>query len=215
VPSNKWATNIMQDAKSVILVGFGGREFWNTLQDFLKRNPEFKSTREDLIDDYTVLKFMSAARILDQENINYFMVFPFGSGYLSLDFSKLGELGGIGSKSILGILIHPEYGPWISMRGAIVTDLQLSQYNEPLYSFNPCPICSKPCISACPANTVSENGLNHIACMNFRLSDEICNSRCASRLACPYGIEHQYSREQQGYHHKFVLRNFTRYRTKI
>jgi hypothetical protein len=84
VTSKKWVTNLLQDAKSVILVGFAGREFWNVLQAFLKKYPEFESTREDLIDDYTILRSMSAAKILEEEKINYIMAFPFGSGYLYL-----------------------------------------------------------------------------------------------------------------------------------
>ncbi|MCI0455322.1 MAG: hypothetical protein L0Y68_10065 [Candidatus Dadabacteria bacterium] len=123
---------------------------------------------------------MSAAKILNEEKINYIMAFPFGSGYLSLDFSKLGELGGVGTKILLGILIHPEYGSWISLREATATDLEPSRYNEPLYPFNPCPPCSKPYI-----------------------------------FACPYGIEHQYSREQLTYHHKFVLKNSIKYEEKM
>jgi hypothetical protein len=208
MPSKRSVINILKDAKSLILASFAGREFWNILQEFLEKNPEFRSTREDLIDDYTVLTFMSAAKTLDEEKINHIMVFPFGSGYLSLDFSKLGELGDVGVKSLLGILIHPKYGSWISLRGAVATDLELTYYDEPLYSFYPCLACSKPCISDCPANTVSDKGWNYIACMNFRLSSETCRSSCASRTACPYGIEHQYSSEQLKYHHKFVLKKY-------
>jgi epoxyqueuosine reductase QueG len=201
----------MPDAKSVILVGFAGRGFWEMLQGFLKENPEFRGTREDWIDDYTLFQFMSASQIFEDENVNYEMTFPFGSGGLSIDFSKLGELGGVGVKSLMGILIHPEYGLWISLRGAIVTDLEFAHYDEPLSSFNPCPECSKPCISACPANTVSENGWDYTACMKFRLSDDTCRDNCASRRACPYGKEHQYSEEQLAHHHRFVLRSIRKY----
>ncbi|MER3445696.1 MAG: hypothetical protein C4291_02160 [Candidatus Dadabacteria bacterium] len=208
------ASNIMPNAKSVILVGFAGRGFWEILQGFLKENPQFRETREDWIDEYTVLRFMSASRILDDAGVDYAIAFPFVSAGLALDFSKLGELGGVGARSLMGILIHPEYGLWISLRGAIITDLEFSQYNEPL-SFDPCPHCSKPCISACPANTVSEDGWDYNACMKFRLSDDTCRDNCASRRACPYGKEHQYSEEQLAHHHRFVLKSVKKYWKKI
>jgi epoxyqueuosine reductase len=212
---NRRASNLMPNAKSVILVGFTGRGFWETLQRFLKENPGFRDTREDWIDDYTLLQFMSTAEIFEYEKVNYTMSFPFGSAGLALDFSKLSELGGVGVKSLMGILIHPEYGLWISLRGAIVTDLEFAYYDEPLSSFNPCPECSKPCISACPANTVSENGWDYNACMKFRLSDDTCRDNCTSRRACPYGKEHQYSEEQLAHHHKFVLKSVRKYWNKI
>jgi epoxyqueuosine reductase len=211
VTLNKRVSNLMLNAKSVILVGFAGRKFWEMLQGFLKENPEFRDTREDWIDDYTILRFMHAATILEDKKANYEMAFPFGSGGFSLDFSKLGELGGVGVRSLMGILIHPEYGLWISLRGTIITDLEFNQYDEPLSYFNPCPHCSKPCISACPANTVSENGWDYTTCMKFRLSDNTCRDNCASRRACPFGKEHQYSEEQLAHHHKFVLRSVRKY----
>src|ERR1700740_1488965 len=121
VPSNRRVTNLLPNAKSVILIGFAGRNFWETLQRFFRENPEFRDTREDWIDDYTLLWFMSAAQILEDEKVTHKMAFPFGSGELSLDFSRLGELGGVGVKSLMGILIHPEYGLWVSLRGAIIT----------------------------------------------------------------------------------------------
>jgi epoxyqueuosine reductase len=211
VSLSRRVSNLMLNAKSVILVGFAGRGFWEILQGFLKENPGFRDTREDWIDDYTVLRFMHVARILEDEKVDYEMVFPFGSGELSLDFSKLGELGGVGTKSLMGILIHPEYGLWISLRGAIVTDLEFDYYDEPLLSFNPCHHCFKPCISACPASTVSERDWNYVVCMKFRLSNNTCRDNCVSRRACPYGKEHQYSEAQLAHHHKFVLKSIKRY----
>lgn len=212
---NRHIANLLPNARSVILIGFAGRSFWVMLQRYLKENPEFRDTREDWIDDYTLLQFMSASKILDDEKVNYCMAFPFGSSGPTLDFSKLGELGGIGVKSLMGILINPEYGLWISLRGAIITDLDFTHYDEPLSSFDPCPRCSKPCISACPANTVSENGWDYNACMKFRISNDTCRDNCASRRACPYGNEHQYTEEQLSHHHKFVLKSVKEYWKKI
>jgi epoxyqueuosine reductase len=214
-PLNRRVSNLMPNAKSIILIGFAGRSFWEMLQGFLKENPKFRDTREDWVDDYTLLQFMSASQILDYEKVNYRMVFPFGSSGHTIDFSKLGALGGVGVKSLMGILINPEYGLWISLRGALVSDLEFSHYDNPLTSFNPCPPCSKPCISACPANTISENGWDYTACMKFRLRDNTCTDNCFSRRACPYGKEHQYTEEQLHHHHDFVLKSVKKYWERI
>ena len=214
-PLNRCTINLFPDSKTIILVGFAGRGFWKILQQFLAENPEFRDSQEDWIDEYTLLKFASAARILNQRKVNHKFVLPFGSEALTLDFMQLGHAGGIGTRSLLGILIHPEYGTWVSLRGAIVTDLEFSDYDTPLPSFNPCTTCPKPCISACPGNTISERGWDWKSCMNFRLSNGTCSTNCTSRRACPYGKEHQYSEEQLAHHHGFVLKSIKKYWKKI
>lgn len=212
---NRRVSNLFPDAKSVILVGFAGKGFWKIFQKFLEDNPEFRDSREDWVDDYTLLRFSSASEILKDEKVKHKLIFPFGSEALALDFIQIGQRGGLGTKSLLGILIHPEYGTWISLRGIIITDLEFSEYDKPLPCFDPCAACPKPCISACPAKTISERGWDWEACMNFRLDSDTCSTNCASRRACPYGKEHQYSDEQLAYHHRFVLKSVKKHRKKI
>jgi epoxyqueuosine reductase QueG len=203
--------SIFPQAKSIILVGFAGKEFWSIFLDYLQNNPEFKKNNIDLIDNYSVLKFVEASEILNTNQIDFKTVYPFGDNALDLNFLKLGELAGAGVPSLLGILLHPVYGPWISLRGAFITNMELSEYDEPLSDFSPCPSCDKPCISACPINTISELGWDWESCMKFRINDETCSSLCASRRACPYGQEEQYTLEQLHYHHKFVLKSVKQY----
>jgi hypothetical protein len=205
------AAPLLPNAKSILLAGFGGKSFWQVLQHFLHENREFRDTRQDWIDDYTLLKFTLVANLLEDAKADYEMTLPFGSGAFALDFVKLGQLGGMGVHSLLGVLLHPEYGPWVSLRGAFVTDLEFNEYDTPIPSFDPCPECSKPCISACPASTVSEKAWEWKACMNFRLSNDTCTTNCTSRRACPFGKEHQYSEQQLAYHHSFVLKSIREY----
>jgi epoxyqueuosine reductase QueG len=202
---------IFPEAKSIVLVGFAGKSFWGVFKDYLERNPEFENRNVDLIDNYTILRFKEAAKILNSHKIDYKTVFPFGKDATQLNFLKLGELCGAGVSSLLGILLHPIYGPWISLRGAFITNLELNEYDGPISSFSPCPCCDKPCISACPANTISISGWDWESCMRFRMRDETCAKSCASRRACPYGKAEQYSEEQLNYHHKFVLRSVKEY----
>jgi epoxyqueuosine reductase QueG len=208
---SKKLESIFPQAKSIILVGFGGKEFWSIFQDYLQKNPKFKTNNIDLIDNYSIYKFKEASEFLNSKKISYEIAYPFGNEALKLNFMTLGELGGAGVPSLLGILLHPIYGPWISLRGAFITNMELSEYNEPLSDFSPCPSCNKPCISACPINTISESGWDWESCMKFRISNETCSSSCASRRACPYGQEEQYSEEQLHYHHNFVLKSVKEY----
>lgn len=203
---------LLKGAKSIILAGFGGGSFWSTFRSFLDENPDFREKHQDLIDEYTILKFDHVSGMLSREkDISFMNIFPFGNQALDMDFVKLGKLGGIGVPSLLGMLLHPVYGTWISLRGAILTDMEFSLYDTELSSFDPCPSCSKPCITACPAHTVSLNGWDWEACMRFRLDTDVCSANCASRLACPYGDKHRYTDEQILYHHGFVIKSLKRY----
>jgi epoxyqueuosine reductase len=210
----KSSSDFLEDAKSIILSGFAGNGFWKAFKRFLDNNPGFKEKHENPIDSYSRLIFGRLPEILQAEDgIRYELVFPFGDAATDMDFVKLGMLGGVGVPSLLGILLNPKYGTWISMRGALVTDIEFGEYDKPLSSFDPCSGCYKPCITSCPARTLSENGWDWQACMRFRMSDDTCSEKCSSRIACPYGKEHAYSAEQIEHHHAFVLKSVREYFT--
>ena len=213
IASNKGNSHgFVKGAKSIILAGFAGGAFWTVFNRFLDNNPGFREKHEDLIDNYSKLIFSRISAILDEEKgIFHKTVFPFGEDALAIDFLKLAMLGGVGVPSILGILINPEYGTWISLRGAIITNLEFDDYDLPLEWFDPCPSCPKPCITACPANTVSDKGWDWESCMKFRISFDTCSQKCASRIACPYGQKHMYMEDQIAYHHKFVIKSVKEY----
>ena len=207
VGPDRKAGAIMTDAKSIILVGFGGNSFWKILSEYLDRNPGFREKHTDLIDTYTILNMARAGETLGAAGIRYTLAYPFGENALALDFAALGRIGGAGVGSLLGILIHPVFGTWMSLRAAIITDAELAEYDGPLEGFDPCPSCDKPCIAACPAHTVSESGWDWRACMEWRLDTDVCSERCASRVACPWGSRERYSPGQMAYHHSFVLKS--------
>jgi len=198
---------ILDNSKSIILIGFSGNRFWNILQKYLRANPNFAVSTENWIDDYTKIVFNQSEIHFPQNKFEFKFIYPFGSDALLLDFMKIGELAGIGVKSLLGILLNPVYGTWMSLRGAIISNTETDNYDSLLNDFDPCTTCPKPCITACPENTISEKGWDWKKCMEFRVNTETCNNSCFSRRACPYGAEHQYSEKQLAYHHKFVIKS--------
>ncbi len=195
-------------ARSIILIGFAGNEYWDVLKNYMHENPEFAEDDPDPIDNYTRVVLTGISNLLLSSEHTHDVVFPFGEDSRALDFIALGELCGVGVRSMLGILLHPEYGTWISLRAAIMLEDELSIYDEPLYKFNPCVPCEKPCVVSCPASVISaEQGWDWEACMDYRLETDTCSTHCASRRACPYGSEHQYSEAEQLYHHRRVIEN--------
>jgi hypothetical protein len=207
VKPERKAGRIMDGAKSIVLVGFGGNAFWKIFNAYLDKNPDFRERDTDLIDNYTTLNMSQTGELLDGAEVGYALAYPFGENALGLDFVTLGKLGGAGVGSLLGILINPVFGTWISLRGAILTDAEFSEYDRPLDGFDPCPSCQKPCITACPAHTVSESGWDWQACMEWRMETDVCSAHCASRVACPWGSGERYSPGQMAYHHSFVLKS--------
>lgn len=207
-------TNILQNSESIIIVGFMGNKFWNMLMEYIEINPEFSNKTNDIIDEYSISVINESLKMIEAFTKNCIAVFPFGDTAFSLNFTTLGKLCGIGVESILGLLINPEFGTWISFRGAIIIDLRFDEYDKPIDNFNPCTPCTKSCIVACPAGTVTDNGWDWEKCLDFRVKDSECNKNCYSRKACPYGIQHQYSYKQFQHHHNFVLENYITYTKK-
>src|SRR6267143_560920 len=64
------------------------------------------------------------------------------------------KLAGLAGPSILGVVVHPEYGPWIAFRAALILDVVLDQPGAAI-GFDPCPTCkARSCITPCPAGAV-------------------------------------------------------------
>ncbi len=78
----------------------------------------------------------------------------------ALNFRQLAEQCGLGTVSpVLGHLLHPEYGPWVSLRAAILVDgLPFGASPNPDLEFEPCTRCSRPCVTACPAQIYADDG---------------------------------------------------------
>ena len=59
-----------------------------------------------------------------------------------MDLIALGVLSGLGGHSRLGLLVHREYGPWLSLRALVLTERRFADLG-PAEEFEPC--------SGCPA----------------------------------------------------------------
>ncbi len=107
------------------------------------------------------------------------------------DFVALGRAAGLGWPSRLGLLLHPERGPWWSLRAGILTDLALSP-GTPLSGAGPCADCPAPCTAACPADAPRPEGFSVSRCGEVRRAATPCAILCHARRACPLGQGHAY-----------------------
>ena len=99
------------------------------------------------------------------------------------------------SVSPLGILIHPEFGLWHALRGALLYREQL-ELPEMAPAASPCDGCSaKPCLKTCPVGAFTRSGYDVVSCRSYlrTLSGQPCMIQgCQARLACPVGREYAY-----------------------
>lgn len=91
-------------------------------------------------------------------------------------------------QSPVGMMVHPDVGLMISLRGALIlpTEIPLPQQD----TRSPCHTCDAPCTTACPVDALSpDSGYNIAACHAFLDTEDgsDCMSRgCIARRACPH-----------------------------
>jgi hypothetical protein len=189
------------DARGVLVVGNGGGDFWRAF-----RAAGVDPPGDDPLDRFTratVDDALAGVPVVDRR-------FPFERA--APDFRVLAELAGLGRPSLVGVLVHPEYGPWIALRAAVLLADEPS-LARPADGFDPCPRCvERPCIAACPAGTVGPAGWDVPSCVAHRLAAETnCASACGARLECVYGREHRYPADALAVHQAAARRSMAAY----
>ena len=172
----------------VWIVGNAGRLLWPRFCE----SAEFHDA-EDPLDHYTRRCFGEAATA-DQD----FALYSAQRDHQYLPLIALAETAGLGVPGRVGVLLHPEYGPWISLRGVLFVAESLQTRRKP--GFDPCTDCAAPCESACHGGVVSASGVDVAACYQTRQSLPDCALRCDARAACVLGPEHAFERDQVAHH---------------
>lgn len=196
--SNSKISSFYPDCETIILFGSGGKNFWNKIKDF-KTLPEgtFLELSENPIDDYT--EYCASQLKKKFPNIIEKYLFPFKNEEIFINYQQLAVFSGLGHFSpYLKLVLHPEYGSWISLRGVLLSKYSFRS-STPLSSRVPCLECPKPCFSACPAETISFDGIDIIKCFEYRNQGKNCLCHCYSRKECIIGKEHIYS-DEEGFH---------------
>jgi len=191
-----WRTqSLLPGARAAWLLASGGR----ALFEAFRRAPESALARDPL-DAYTRRVAEETAAALRRAGKRALPLLAFERrGGRFADFVALGRAAGLGAPSRLGLLLHPEYGPWLSIRAALLTDLALEPTLE-REGFDPCGGCPAPCGAACPGAAPAPHGFDVGACREERAQSPACWLRCAARHACVLGREHAYLAEAEAHH---------------
>jgi len=171
VPAAWRSAELLLGARTAIVIGSGGRALW----DAFERAPEF-ARGSDPLDAYTRRVTEAAAREIAPSRA----LFAFERrGGVYADFVELGRLAGLGAPSRLRLLLHPLYGPWMSLRAIVLTRAHWKIGAAGPLGFDPCRDCPAPCEAAGPDPT-------------------------ARRLACVVGPEHAYSDAALRHHARYA-----------
>ena len=214
VPRQYHVTTLLPQAKTLIVIGNGGGDFWTAFRSYYEARPGYLRAHEHPLDDYTVeIIEQTLTPILGRSNAAYRYLYPFHFWREPVSFMHLARVAGIAGPSILGVVIHPEYGPWLALRAAILIDQELSA-TPVADGFDPCPSCTeRACISACPAQAISwEKGWDISACVRHRLKEASdCTDRCHARYDCVYGRAHRYPPDELHYHQQRSFATMRKY----
>jgi hypothetical protein len=201
------SAEMAESPRSIVLIGNGGGDFWRAFSDFADRNPGWRD-RTNPLDDFTrqIIEGEVMPAVIES-GVRCAVVYPFVNGGPSLNFIDLAKIAGLGGPSIIGVVLHPTYGPWMAFRAALIIDAELDAPG-PAIDFDPCPRCvTRSCISACPVTAISfPVGWDLQKCLTHRVEVEAdCASRCHARVGCVIGPEHRYPDDELAYHHRRAL----------
>lgn len=185
-----------EGVKSVFLLGSTGSAFWERFQHHLKVHPQW-GQQPDPLDRFTrwALEHWSVrwSSTLGIDRILYSF-----EGPPWIDFVQWAKYAGWGESGPLGLSVHPQFGPWVGLRAAVLTSFVPDAYAMPL-THSVCLECSAPCIQNCPAGAVMRTHWDVHTCSSHRKKGE-CSTNCVARWSCPVGESYRYSTEQMAFH---------------
>lgn len=190
-PADRRLLRLQPRCGTVLVLGSGGREYWQHVQ---ARNGKQGSGKGRPLQAYAVERIRDLAGGLQAGGIGCRVVLP--ERDRSVNFPQLAEAAGFGTVSpVIATLLHPDYGPWVSVHGAVLVEgapfgpvADASVVDR----FQPCCTCERPCLQACPVGAHDGEGNSSLhVCASHRHAGN-CSDGCSVRRACPVGAEHRY-----------------------
>ncbi|MCW9040834.1 MAG: ferredoxin [Rhodospirillales bacterium] len=180
---------------TLVLAGNTGPAMWS---EFAPTLPAWQALGEsDPLDAWTRQVLVALSAEMDARAF-----FPF-DGPPYLPFQRWAMRAGPTAPSPLGILIHPDYGLWHGLRGALLIDRHLP-LPEADSSDIPCASCTdRRCLSTCHVNAFKEGKYDVPICIGLLNREEggpCMAAGCLARHACPVGRNYAYGSEQAAWH---------------
>jgi len=179
-----WSTaRCLPGARSAVVLAGTGRDLERALAAAAQ-----PLDAEHPVDRFTRRAVLGALSALEPPGIARAAFYWERRGGRFADFVALARAAGLGTPGRLGLLMHPEAGPWLAIRAVVLTRVCLAPTPPPA-PFDPCRDCPAPCARACPAGALASGRLDPRGCGVHRGRGG-CAERCDARRACPQGAEH-------------------------
>lgn len=182
---------------AVTLVGNAGPEMWTVFQTAQRDEPHPLNAWTRRVLGEIAADFGAVA------------VYPF-SGPPFLPFQRWAGRTGTIFASPMTPAIHPVYGTWFGLRGALLSAAPLAPNPPP--AAHPCETCAtKPCLSACPVGAIHPGNLDAAHCLTHLESPigaDCVAMSCRGRRACPVGRAWAYPPAQSAFHMEAFIRDF-------
>lgn len=148
------------------------------------------------LDAYSRLHLTRAAEVVaNRLGVEHQVRFSFDPPPFAVAIQRLAVLAGAAELSPIGLCVHPSYGPWLSLRAAIVLALPGPEPSVP--SSPTCSDCrGKPCLG--PREKVMAMGAADVTREQLA---EHWQAWLAMRDACPIGRAARYGDPQIRYHY--------------
>jgi len=178
-----------RQACTVVMVGNVGAAMWRS---FAQQRP----ASADPLDAWSRTALHQVAKQFGGR-----AVFPFERPYLP--FQQWLMRAEPCHPSPLGILIHPEYGLWHALRGAL---LFAEEIEPPAMKGHPspCEACrDRPCRNTCPVTAFTDMGYDVPRCvahLNSPAGEDCMALGCRARRICPIGASYRYGSPQARFH---------------
>jgi len=104
---------------AIVVIGNGGGAFWSVFRDYAGAGPD---TAHPLDVFTAAILTAHAVPVAERLGLHPELRFPFEPAARPLSFVHLAEAAGLGRRGLLGVLLHPEFGPWMALRGALLVD---------------------------------------------------------------------------------------------
>ena len=190
--------------RSIVVIGAGGSEVWERVQGCRavapSRLPVESTSQQILADELARLRAAGLPGSLE---------LPWERR--PLRFMRLAETAGLGVISpVLFQLLHPVFGPWVSLLGAFLLDTAIPATRGCTEEFQPCSTCARPCVTACPAGVFSHAAVDYRSCAEHRLGGG-CDNGCDARRQCPVGRDFRHVEQEERLRHQYSLGMMKRY----
>lgn len=201
-PCDRRVREMRAGCGTVVVLGTGGRSFWQHFKS-QDRNAVNGPGSAEAADRFARRQAHELAAWLSMQGVTGTVIEP--SPRTPVRFACLAEAAGLGIVSpVTGHLLHPEFGPWLSLRALLLLD------GEPFgtvanasiaHRFQPCCGCPQPCVTACAPRVFDGAGRSDLQRCGEHRHEGNCESGCGARLACPVGADHRDAPDEFAHRH--------------